>query len=188
MIRSNFVAACLALCGVMMIPDANAQDPRTCPTEFPDLQCTGHSFRTLTLQLDDGGDPCEHLLCLPNTSPMVPVLQCELEDSGIVCQAWPRNPPRPPNVIGPNLPEPILYRWEVSGDISGANSWNESYAAMFRCTAGTASVGIIMLEVMSPYGLTSATSTPVSCARKHSLDVKQSNDPTLPAPPEDPKY
>ena len=189
MIRSIFFAAGLALCGVMASSDANAQDPRTCPTEFPHPQaCIGHNFNAVTL-LDNGGDPCESLLCVPSIRPMDPVLLCELEDSGIICKAWPRNPPST-NGMGPNKAEnPILYRWEVYGDISGANMWNEDYAAAFRCTAGPESIGVIVLEVMSPYGLTSSTSTPVSCARAPGLDPGESNTPIISPPsPNGPRH
>jgi hypothetical protein len=179
MVRSSFAAACLALCGVMFTLDASAQDPRSCDTEFPHLQCGIGNFKTVTL-LGSGGDPCESLLCLPITHPLEPVLKCKLEDAGIICEAWPRNPPS----YVPKIPEnPILYRWEVHGDISGGDVWTENSAAMFGCTAGAASTGIIELEIMSPYGLTSGTSIPVSCAPPLDLGPGELDRPTLPQPP-----
>ncbi len=163
MIRPSL--AVLTLAGMLVVGASQADPPRSCDITNP--ACPGSGFFPMVILVPvavnaSGEDPCfEREYCHLIDQPLVPVLACTVGKDSIQCQAWPRSLPAKIDV-SPRIP--ILYRWTAQGDLSGGvPAWSESPHAVFGCTGKQDSFGIVQLEIMSPYGLISATSAATGC-------------------------
>jgi hypothetical protein len=163
-------AAPLCLLSVVLIGAANA-DP-TIPCSIIEDQCPIDTY-PMNVDPPPPGDPCSEPECGPNPLPVVPRLMCHVQTTIVNCEAWPRtaHPLRP-----------FTYRWSGSGAVSGGTKgWVEQPTHSFQCDPNARVLGLVELEVKTPYGMTSATSLNVTCIELAGAPlVPHGNPPTLP--------
>jgi hypothetical protein len=163
-------AAPLCLLSVVLIGAANA-DP-TIPCSIIEDDCPVGTY-PMNVEPPPGGDPCRDPECSADPVAVVPHLICQVQATDVSCEAWPRT-------ADPLLP--FTYRWSTSGAVSGGSKgWTEQPANSFKCDPNVRHLGLVELEVKTPYGMTSATSTNVTCTELVGENpVPPGNPPTFP--------